>query len=172
VLPLNELNEKQKIFVSEYLKDFNGTRAYKVAYEIENENVAAAGGSRLLRNVNIQQAIQAKANQHLDTIDVDTNYIISNIKEITERCMQKQPVMVFNPVDKCMEQKEVELFDEDGNPAGTAGVYTFNARDGLKGLELLGKYKNIFKENIDVNVNDSKKLKDVFSQMGGEGLDE
>lgn len=169
---MNELNEKQKIFVSEYLKDFNGTRAYKVAYEVENEKVAATSAWRLLRNVDIQQAIQEKANNHLDEIDVDTNYIISSIKEITEKCMKHVPVMVFNPVEKCMEQKEEELFDADGNPAGTAGVYTFNARDGLKGLELLGKYKNIFKENIDVNVNNSKKLKDVFSQMGGEGLDD
>lgn len=28
------------------------------------------------------------------------------------------------------------------------------------------------KDDIDVTVKDSKKLKDVFSQMGGEGLDE
>lgn len=172
MLPLNELNEKQKIFVSEYLKDFNGTRAYKVAYGVENEKVAATSAWRMLRNVDIQKAIQEKANKHLETIDVDTNYIISSIKEVTERCMQHVPVMDFNPIDKCYEQRTVELFDGDGNPAGEAGVYTFNARDGLKGLELLGKYKNIFKENVDVNVKNSKKLKDVFEQIGGEGLDE
>ncbi|MBO7713395.1 MAG: terminase small subunit [Methanobrevibacter sp.] len=27
-----ELNEKQKLFCLEYLKDFNGTRAYKTVY--------------------------------------------------------------------------------------------------------------------------------------------
>lgn len=169
---MNELNEKQKIFVSEYLKDFNGTRAYKVAYGVENEKTAASNAWRMLRNADIQKAIQEKANEHLEEIDVDTNYIISNIKEITERCMQHVPVMVFNPIEKCMEQETVELFDENGNPAGEGKVYTFNARDGLKGLELLGKYKNIFKENIDVNVKNSKKFKDVVEQIGGEGLDE
>lgn len=169
---MNELNEKQKIFVSEYLKDFNGTRAYKVAYGVENEKTAATSAWRMLRNVDIQKAIQEKANEHLETIDVDTNYIINNIKEVTERCMKKQPVMDFDYEDKCLKQRRTELFDEDGDPAGDAGVYTFNARDALKGLELLGKYKNIFKENIDVNVNNSKKLKDVFEQIGGEGLDE
>ena len=170
---MKELNEKQKVFVSEYLKDFNGTRAYKAAYpSCKTDGTARANASKLLANTNIQQAMQEKANEHLEKLDVDTNYIIGNIKEITERCMQHVPVMVFNPITKCMEQETVELFDENGNPAGETGVYTFNARDGLKGLELLGKYKNIFKENVDVNVKNSKKLKDVFEQIGGEGLDE
>ncbi len=139
---MNELNEKQKIFVSEYLKDFNGTRAYKVAYGVENEKTAASNAWRTLRNADIQKAIQAKANQQLDEIDVDVAYIINGIKEVTERC--KTP-------------------DIDGK---------IDASNSLKGFELLGKYKNIFKENVDLNVKDSKKLKDVFSQMGGEGLDE
>lgn len=169
---MNELNKKQKIFVSEYLKDFNGTRAYKAAYGVENERTAASNAWRMLRNADIQQAIQEKANEHLETIDVDTNYIIRNIKEVTEKCMKKQRVMEFDYYEKELKHKQVELFDEDGDPAGYAGVYTFNARDALKGLELLGKYKNIFKENVDVNVKNSKKLKDVFEQIGGEGLDE
>lgn len=170
---MKELTEKQKIFISEYLKDFNGTRAYKVAYpNCKSDKAAKSNASRLLANDYIQQAMQEKANEHLEKIDVDTNYIISSIKEITERCMQHEPVMEFDPIDRCMVQKKAELFDENGNPAGETGVYTFNARDGLKGLELLGKYKNIFKENVDVNVKSSKKLKDVFEQIGGEGLDE
>lgn len=139
---MNELNEKQKIFVSEYLKDFNGTRAYKVAYGVENEKTAGTNAWRMLKNAEIQKAIQDKANQQLDEIDVDVAYIINGIKEVTERC--KTP-------------------DIDGK---------IDASNSLKGFELLGKYKNIFKESVDVSVKDSKKLKDVFSQMGGEGLDE
>ena len=140
---MNELNEKQKIFVSEYLKDFNGTRAYKVAYpSCKTDGTARANASKLLANTNIQQAMQKKADKQLEKIDVDVEYIINGIKEVTERC--KTP-------------------DEYGK---------IDASNSLKGFELLGKYKNIFKENIDVNVKDSKKLKDVFSQMGGEGLDE
>lgn len=169
---MKDLTEKQKIFISEYLKDFNGSRAYKVAYGVKNDATARTGASRMLTNDNVQKAMQEKANKHLEKIDIDTEYIINNIKEVTERCMKKQPVMDFDYEEKCLTQRETELFDEDGDPAGTAGVYTFNARDALKGLELLGKYKNIFKENVDVNIKNSKKLKDVFEQIGGEGLDE
>ena len=139
---MNELNEKQKVFVSEYLKDFNGTRAYKVAYGVENDKTAGTNAWRMLKNAEIQQAIQEKANNHLDEIDVDVSYIINGIKEVTERC--KTP-------------------DEYGK---------IDASNSLKGFELLGKYKNIFKESVDVSVKNSKKLKDVFEQMGGEGLDE
>ena len=170
---MKELNENQKIFVSEYLKDFNGSRAYKTAYpKCKSDKAAKSNASRLIANDYIQQALQEKANEHLEKIDVDTNYIINNIKEVTERCMQHEPVMDFDPYNKEYVQRKADLFDENGNPAGEAGVYTFNARDALKGLELLGKYKNIFKENVDVNVKNSKKLKDVFEQIGGEGLDE
>lgn len=170
---MKELTDKQKIFVAEYVKDFNGSRAYKVAYpNCKTDGTARTEASKLLAKPNIQQAVNIKANKHLKKIDIDAEYIIRNIVEITERCMKHEPVMEYDSQSRSYVQKTEELYDEDGNPAGTAGVYQFNARDGLKGLELLGKYKNIFKENIDVNVQNSDKLKDVFKQLGGEGLDE
>lgn len=170
---MRDLTEKQKVFVSEYLKDFNGSRAYKVAYpDCKTDATARVNASKLLTNTNISEAIREKADKQLEKVDVDVSYIIKNIVEITERCMQHEPVTEYDPVNKEYVQVTAELFDENGNPAGETGVYQFNARDGLKGLELLGKYKNIFKENVDVNVKTSNKLKDVFSQLGGEGLSE
>ena len=35
-----ELNEKQKLFCLEYLKDFNASRAYKTVYKVENDDTA------------------------------------------------------------------------------------------------------------------------------------
>ena len=136
------MNEKQEIFIREYLKDFNGTRAYRVAYDTKDDKVAGTGAWRMLKNVDIQKAIQEQANKTLEEVEIDVAYIVNNIKEVVERCMTK---------------------DEMGK---------FDANNSLKGLELLGKYKSIFKENIDVNVKNSKKLCDVFDQIGGEGLDE
>ncbi len=135
------MNEKQEIFIREYLKDFNGTRAYKEAYGTDDKT-SASNAWRLLRKADIQKAIQEKANKTLEEVEIDVAYIVNNIKVVTERCMKQ---------------------DENGK---------FDANNSLKGLELLGKYKNIFKENVDLNVKSSKKLKDVFNQIGGEGLDE
>lgn len=117
------MNEKQEIFVREYLKDFNGTRAYKEAYDTKDDRVAGTGAWRMLKNVEIQKAIQEQANKTLEEVDIDVAYIVNNIKEVTERCMKQ---------------------DEKGR---------FDAKNALRGLELLGKYKAIFSENVNLNDN-------------------
>lgn len=117
------MNEKQEIFVREYLKDFNGTRAYNEAYQCKDNRVAQTGAWRMLRNVEIQQAIKEQANKTLEEVDIDVAYIVNNIKEVTERCMKQ---------------------DEKGK---------FDAKNSLRGLELLGKYKAIFSENVNLNDN-------------------
>lgn len=136
------MNENQKVFVREYLKDFNGTRAYKVAYPECNEESARRLASRLLSKVDIQEAIRKQADKQLEEVEVDVAYIVNNIKEVVERCMTK---------------------DESGK---------FDANNSLKGLELLGKYKSIFKDNVDVSVKASKKFDEICSQLGGDGLDD
>ena len=145
------MNEKQKLFVIEYLKDFNGTRAYKVAYPDCNDESARTNASRLLTNDNIQRAIREQADKRLGKAEVDVEYIIGNIKEVVERCMQKEPVMYFDKVDKEYKQEEVYVTDEDGENGRFEGVWKFDGANSLKGLELLGKYKNIFKENINIS---------------------
>lgn len=165
------MNEKQKIFVIEYLKDFNGTRAYKAAYKTCTDETARINASKLLTNTNIQQAIREQADKRLEKTEVDVEYIISNIKEVVERCMQKEPVMYFDKVDKEYKQEKVEVLHEDGTYT-EEGVWKFDSANTLRGLELLGKYKNIFKESVDVNVTANKKFDEICSQIGGEGLDE
>ncbi|MBO5142708.1 MAG: terminase small subunit [Treponema sp.] len=166
-----KLTNNQEKFIREYLKDFNGTRAYKEAYKTKNEKVAATSAWRMLRNVDIQQAIQEAANRQLEEVEIDVNYIVKGIKEVAERCMQKEPVEYFDKVDREWKYvtEEVEL---PNGEVVEARVMRFDATNALKGLELLGKYKSIFKENVNLKVDTSKKLKDVFAQIGGEGLDE
>ena len=56
---MSELTEKQKIFCREYIYDWNGTRAYKVAYPgVKNDLVAAVNANRLLRKANISEYIE------------------------------------------------------------------------------------------------------------------
>jgi len=53
------LTEKQKKFCSEYIFDWNGTRAYKVAYGVKTDEVAAVNAYRMLRNAKIIAYIEA-----------------------------------------------------------------------------------------------------------------
>ena len=165
------LNEKQEMFVREYLKDFNGTRAYRVAYDTKDDKVAGTGAWRMLKNVEIQKAIQKQANKTLEEVEIDVAYIVNNIKEVTERCMQKELVEYFDKVDK--EWKPVlETTELPNGEVVEARVMKFDAANSLKGLELLGKYKAIFKENVGVNINNSKKFAEICGQLGDDGLDE
>ena len=55
----DDLTDKQKKFIEEYLIDMNGTRAYRAAYPtVKNDETAGAAACRLLKNVKIKQAIE------------------------------------------------------------------------------------------------------------------
>ena len=156
------MNEKREIFIREYLKDFNGTRAYKVAYPDCSEESARRLASKLLTNVDIQKAIREQADKRLEEAEIDVAYIVNNIKEVTERCMQKEPVEYFDKVDKCWKPvtEYVRLPDDE---IVEARVMKFDAANSLRGLELLGKYKSIFSENI--NVKDDTKATSLLESI-------
>ena len=57
---------------------------------IENLNIRENGVyvDGTLGGAGHSKAIQEQANKQLETIDVDVNYIVSNIKEVVERCVR------------------------------------------------------------------------------------
>jgi phage terminase small subunit len=52
------LTEKNKIFCREYIFDWNGSRAYKVAYPNVTDETAKVNASRLLTNANLKEYIK------------------------------------------------------------------------------------------------------------------
>lgn len=56
------LNDRQRIFVLEYIRTMNATAAYSTAYSTIKKDVARAAGARLLANVNISTVIEQKLN--------------------------------------------------------------------------------------------------------------
>lgn len=67
---------KQKRFIKEFTKNGNATRAAKIAYGHKNNNVSAAIGSRLLRNVNVQEEIR----KHLQSEGIDLKLVLNSLK--------------------------------------------------------------------------------------------
>ncbi len=166
-----KINKKQQLFINEYLKDFNATRAYRVAYPNATYDSARKSGSNLLTKIDIQKAIEEESNKKLKELGIDTYYIIKSIKEVAERCMEKEPVQYYDKEDKCWKDV-IETVELPNGDKVEATVMQFDSKNALRGLELLGRYKSLFKDNVDVKIDTSKKLKDVFNQLGGEGLDE
>ena len=150
--PQKPLTTKQKSFVFEYLKDKNGTQAaIRAGYSKSTANEQAA---RLLANVSIKAAIDAELQKIAEEAKVTAHYVINNLKEVVSRCMQHQPVMVYDRDAREMVQATEIVKDADGN-AKEVGVFTFDAMGANKALELLGKHLKLFTDKIQVDDNES-----------------
>ena len=86
-----ELNEKQKLFCLEYLKDFNATRAYKKVYS-STDNTARVNGCKLLTNTNIAEYLASKVEKKVEKAWVWVDYVLDKLHQIVEIWMWEQAV--------------------------------------------------------------------------------
>lgn len=126
-----ELTAKQKRFVEEYLICLNATEAARKAGY--SEKTARSIGAENLTKPDIQHAIQAALNSRQKRTQVDQDYVLSNLTEIVERCMQRAPVT----------QSGIQITDGDGN-----GVWEFDARPAVSALKLLGEHLGMFEQTV------------------------
>jgi len=116
------LNDKQKLFIDEYVRNPNATQAAiaagyskKTAYSIGDEN---------LRKPEIKEEIQKRLEANAIGADVDAVWMNTRLKQMVERCMTAEPVK-----------------DGDGNPTGE---YKFDSTGANKALDMLGKRIGFF----------------------------
>ena len=86
-----ELNEKQKLFCLEYLKDFNWTRAYQKVYWWTSDS-ARRQASRLLTKVHVQEYLWSKVEKKVEKLDVWVDYVLNWLREIAEIWMGRKEV--------------------------------------------------------------------------------
>lgn len=113
VIENDELNDKQKLFCLYYVKQFNATKAYQKAYDVDYKT-AASNAYRLMDNEGVNREIQRlkqnKLNRAmLSTDDIFQKYIDIAFSDITDYLIFGQeeiPVInAFGPV-----------VDKDGEP--------------------------------------------------------
>ncbi|WP_438595909.1 terminase small subunit [Enterococcus faecalis] len=131
------MTEKQQIFADEYLKDLNGTRAYKVAYpNVKKDSVAAANATRLLRNAKVK------------------TYIDKQLEKMhNERTADAQEVLEYLTAVMRGEYKEATLIGV-GEGAQAVVDIDVGAKDRLKAAELLGKRHALFTDKVDLQTGD------------------
>lgn len=66
---MTELSPKHRAFVNEYLDCFNATEAYMRVYAPKRRETAEAAGSRLLGNVMVSEAIEARLKEKTMSVD-------------------------------------------------------------------------------------------------------
>ncbi|KKJ78639.1 hypothetical protein WH95_00625 [Kiloniella litopenaei] len=123
-----QLTERQKRFVEEYLIDFNATQAaLRAGY---SPNSIKQSASRTLNNPLVQEAIeQAKADRS-QRLQIDADYVLKGAVELFERCMQRSPV------------------------ADADGEYKFQHTGAGKALEIIGRHVSVqaFKEKVEMSI--------------------
>jgi phage terminase small subunit len=132
-----KLTDKQEKFCIEYLVDLNATQAaIRAGYSPDS---ARHLGYETMTKPYILVRIKALMDERSKNTMVDATFVVEGFKQVFDRCMQKTPVMVYNPGDRCMEQK-TEV-DEEGNEQG---IWEFDSQGANKALEMLGRHLAMF----------------------------
>lgn len=139
------MTPKQQIFADEYLKDTNGTRAYKVAYpQVKKDQVAATAAGRLLRNVEVSQYITRQLEKMHSKRSADAQEVIEYLTSVMRGEQKEQTLKGLG-----MGEQEVVSID-------------VSAKDRIKAAELLGKRLALWTDNINLT------NKDIVIKIGGD----
>ena len=133
-----QATDKQEMFCLEYLKDLNATQAAKRAGY--SERTAKEQGTQLMGKPHVRIRIQSLMAERSKQTLVDAAFVVEGLIEVTQRCMQKLPVMVWDAKQKAMVQK----VDESGNH-----VWQFDSIGANRAFELLGKHLAMFTDNVN-----------------------
>lgn len=159
-----KLTPKQAKFVIEYLIDMNATQAaIRAGY---SEDTAGQMGHENLKKPEIYESIQKQMDYRAERTLITADYVLSSMKEVAERCMQRKPVMEFDYEDKCMRQVEETSMDEDGN-IKTEGVWEFDSGGANRALENLARNQKLLTDktemgNLDGTNFDAPVIKRVY----------
>ncbi len=152
----DDLTDKQKKFIEEYLVDMNGTRAYRVAYpSVKKNETAAALASRLLTNDKVKKAIEPiLASMSSDRMATATE-VMEYLTSVMRGESTAEVVVVEGLGDGCSEARRFKKAPDE--------------KERLKAAELLGKRFGLFKDKVEVSGIEAEqsKLDSLLEQMGG-----
>lgn len=169
------MTKKQKRFVEEYLIDLNATQAaIRAGYKAGNAQRASEIGSELLQKTPVQEAIAQAMAERSRRTGINQDRVLRELARVAFANASDVINMEDATLraDACaddtaaIQSVKVKTFGEDGVER------EIKMGDKLRALELIGKHLGMFKDNMNLTVETSRKLDDIISQIGGEGLEE
>lgn len=145
------LNEKQNRFVQEYLIDLNATAAAKRAGY--SEKTAYSQGQRLLKNVEVQAALQDAVALREKRTSITQDKVLTELARIAFANGTDYARVVHNKQGlAAVDLTDTDALDDDKKAAiscikeGKFGIEV-SSYDKLRALELLGKHLGMFGEH-------------------------
>jgi len=156
-----KLNPKQEMFCHEYVIDNNATQAaIRAGY---SEKTIKRQGTRLLMNADILSRVEELRAEQIKRLGISSDWVILKLQDVFSKCMQTNPVMVWDHAEKKMKE---------------SGEYVFDSKGALKSMELIGKHLGMFEaarnnpssedKNSGVVLLPNVEIKDPEDKGGGE----
>lgn len=145
--------KKYERFCQEYIIDYNGTQAaIRAGFK---ETSARQQATRLLSNASILARVRELQKEQVERLAVSQDYVVLQLLETYQRCLEETPVLKFDPCTGRMEE---------------TGKYQFDSKGALRALELLGKHLGMYNDKLQVTQKvDTGQLENVLNQLRGGG---
>jgi len=131
-----KLTVKQRLFVANYIIDWNATQAaIRAGFSAKSADKI---GPQLLGKTMVAEAIAEQQRNREQRTLVTADYVITSLKNVAERCQQAEPVL-----------------DNHGQPTGE---YRFDSGGANRALELLGKNLKLFTDKTELTGKDGESL--------------
>lgn len=142
-----KLTERQERFCREYIIDYNATQAaVRSGY---SKKAACTTASENLRKPNILARVRELQKEQRERLCITADWVIMSLVDVYEKCMQLQPVMVWDSEQK----KKVE-----------SGEYVFDSKGALNALEMIGKHLSVFDPKNTTN-GEKKNVSELISAL-------
>ena len=125
------MTPRQKTLCREYMIDFNKPKAaIRAGY---SEKTAGQVGYNTLNVPHVQAYLAELLMKKHEELELTSKDILADLVEVKNRCMQKEPVMIFDTAKKKWVQ---------------SGEWKFDSKGALKALELIGKEFGMYETKI------------------------
>lgn len=151
----HKLTPKQAMFCIEYLKDLNATQAaIRAGY---SEDSAYSIGEENLKKPEISKAIQEQMDCRARRTMITGDWVIAQLQEVAERCLESKPVYVFDKAEKKMVPETAMIMEENGEMK-EVGVYEFDAAGANKALETIARHLKLLTDRTELGNLDGTNL--------------
>jgi phage terminase small subunit len=181
VVTEQKLNDQERLFVDEYLKDLNACQAgIRAGYA---ENTASkkcpmwVGKSRDLVPENkrhVWDAAQKALAARCERVQVDADYVLKRLHEIAEMDVldivddagHLKPIKEWPKVWRISIQG-IDLTELSGSDGNVALLKKIKWPDKVKNLELLGRHVNVqaFKDNVGLMVSAQEEIDSLMQEI-------